>query len=130
MAWRTVEVEDEVPRGNWVRWTNPGESRVGIYQGKAAATSKEGKPKTDYMFKDHDGLYTITANYDLNRRMTKALVEGLKAGHLVKVTYVKDAAPYAEGQSPMKVFSVAVDPDYKPKAAAPQPPPADDDLPF
>lgn len=105
-----------------------GDRFAGVYVSQETGFNKFGKSQTTYTFKNKEGTWKISANYDLNRRLQKA---ALQPGYKVLITYVTDMP--IEGQNTaMKQFKVLVDDDVKPAAPKPPPPPppAEDDFEF
>lgn len=125
MAYVEVDPGPMPESGKFVKFAAVGDKHGGIFVSHETAMNKFDKEEHRYTFKNKEGLFTITANYDLNRRLQKAQ---LQPGHAVIMTYVSDLPSKTEGYSPMKMFKVVVDTD--PKKPAPKAPVVDDNEPF
>lgn len=131
MAFREVEV-DPVDEVDFYKFNAIGDRFVGLFlrQTKKTITFDSGSREVDeYVFRNREGEFAITANYDLKRRLEKA---ALKPGYAVRITYVADIPPRKEGFSPMRQFRVEVDesPQLGQRTPPPPPQPVDDDIPF
>jgi hypothetical protein len=127
VAYKEVKVSDEELKssnGEFFKFQAIGDKFEGEFVSSATRVNNFGKTEQNYTFKRiPDGkLCTITANKDLNVRLTKA---ALRPGMKVFIKYVKDI-PIPNQTSPMRSFVVGVDDG----AAAPPPPPPADDIPF
>lgn len=165
MAWKTIELTEEEQKAGggrqWKKFEAIGDSALGFFVKKETATanySDGAKQVTKWIFygkcTDQHGVaanreFEITPPMDLEKKLKKAeremgLAEGL--GHLVKMTFTSTLA--IEGRDdPKKIFTVAVDTDFKPQnplpasvtwfrqrgaEKSPEKPPynPDDDIPF
>lgn len=162
MAWKTIELTEEEQKAGggrpFKKFNAIGDEALGFYVKKEETTAnyKDGpKKETVYVIYgkhvDQNGVTSnreieITPPQDLKKKLEKAEREGGLApgmGHLIKMKFTSTKT--IEGrEDPMKLFTVAVDTDFKPtnplpasvtwaKSAAANtapPPAADDDIPF
>lgn len=173
MAWKTIELTEEEQKAGggrpFKKFNAIGDEALGFFvkTEKKTANYKEGpKEEMIYIFygqhADQNGVKTtrefeITPPMDLKKKLEKAerpadgtpeggvgLAPGM--GHLVKMKFTSTKA--IEGrEEPMKLFSIAVDTEFKPQNPLPAsvtwakhaksaaantapPPAADDDIPF
>lgn len=126
MAYVEVDPGPMTESGAFIKFTAIGDKCHGLYVGYTEEKNNFDKVEKRYQFKNKEGLFTVAANYDLDRRLKKA---NLQPGHAVIITYVSDLAAKTEGYSPMKQFKVLV--DTNPVKQAPKPVvTGEDDLPF
>lgn len=127
------------PGGKFHKFEKIGDKLHGLFVRHEQGKNQFEKTEDRYVFKTKDtatGQFvdtTVGANYDLNRRMQKALKEGtIKPGYKVIVQFVGEMP--IEGQTkPMRVFKVVAEaPGTAPAAPAapPPPPPPGDDIPW
>lgn len=130
MAYREVDPGPMPELGGFVSFKAIGDKFAGrLVSGPVEFTNKFGKKQQRYTFTVKGVEKTLDANYDLNRRLVKAIAEGLRPGMPVIMTYTQDHV--IEGQtSPMKMFKVIYDPDAKAPAPKPPPPVPEDEDPF
>ncbi len=162
MAFREVTLTEEEQKGGgrqWKKFDAIGDTALGFLVKKENSTANYSdgpKQVTKWIFygklagRPSPEEFEITPTTDLEKKLKKAervpeaggfgLAEGL--GHLVKMSFMS-TIPIEGRSDPMKVFTVAVDTDFKPQnplpasvvwakkagSAAPTPA-ADDDIPF
>lgn len=120
MAMREVVIDETGPK-NFFKFQAIGDTLAGFYVGKSTDKDKYGK--TQYTFRDPQGVdHTVSATYDLERRLEKAIEDGLKKGNKVLMKYSSDLPTGQD--SPMKMYTVKWDdtvfPLPEPKKAAPK----------
>jgi hypothetical protein len=127
MAYKEIDPGPAPEMGTFYKFTAIGQKFAGIFVSFSTEEGNFGK-ENRWVFRNKDGPFTITANFDLHRRLLKA---DLRPGHKALIEYLKDA-PAKPGQSGMKLFSLKVDSDPSTPAVetpANATPPAND-LPF
>lgn len=134
MAWKTVELTEEEQKAGggrqWKKFEAIGDSAAGFFvkTEKTTANYTDGpKEVTKWIFygklpgRPSAEEFEITAPTDLEKKLKKAERElGMVAGvgHLVKMTFT--STRQIEGRAdPMKVFTVAVDVEFKTKEPLP-----------
>lgn len=123
MAFREVDPGPAPVTGKFVKLAAIGDKLGGIYVGHEEAEGKFGT-ENRYSIRTKEGVSTISANYDLHRRMQKAIKDGLIPGHKVIITYSHDVPNQDPQKSAMRGHKVLVDTDAI--VAPPPPKPADD----
>lgn len=127
MAMKEVDLKAEAPTGGqYFKFTAIGDQLGGRYVGHKEHRNNFNKLEQQYTFKTREGSLTVAANYDLNRRLMKAIEDGLKPGMMVLIKYVSELPSDNPEFSALKVFKVAWDPDSK----APPKRQTDDDIDF
>lgn len=129
MAYKEIVLtEEEMKAGNssYVKFDAIGTKFAGIFLSTATREVTfpgQTKPRTvtDYQFKNKEGVHTLSAPYDLDRKLKKA---ALKPGYKVAMVFTGEVPPEDPSKSAMKLFKVLVDDEIGPAAAAaPKPPP-------
>lgn len=123
MAFREVDPGPAPEVGNFHKFNAIGDRLAGVFLSYEKAQGKYG-PEHRYTFKNKEGVHTVTANFDLKRRLEKA---DLKPGYKVIIQYVADIPNQDPTKSAMRQFKVLVDDDVKAQPK-PDPKPAADDL--
>jgi hypothetical protein len=126
MAFQEVKVDDAGELGSFFKFNAIGDKLLGVFVSYEEAQGTYG-PEKRYTLKNREGLHTVTANFDLNRRLQAAQ---LQPGHAVKITHTGVLPNKDPSKSGMKQFKVEVDRDFKMPGAPPPPPVANDDIPF
>lgn len=104
MAFKEID-PGPAPTGSFYKFKAIGDKFAGVFVSKEIVNKFE-KPAHEYTFKNKEGVHTITANYDLRRRLDKA---DLKPGFKVLITFASELPPEKPGHSAMKQFKVLVD---------------------
>jgi hypothetical protein len=125
MAYKEIDPGPAPEMGDFYKFTAIGQKFAGIFVRFEVAEGTYGK-ENRWTFRNKDGAFTITANFDLHRRFVKAALDPNKVGsRKVLVEYLKDAQA-KPGQSGMKIFSLKVHDEIPEAPAAP----VDSDIPF
>ena len=130
MAYKEItltEEEQKAGNSNYVKFNAIGDKFAGVFVNtstREVTFPGQTKPRnvTDYVFKNKDGLHTLSAPYDLDRKLKKA---ALRPGYKVAMVFTGEVAPEDPSKSAMKLFKVLVDDEISTStaAAAPKPPP-------
>lgn len=137
MAWKTIELTEEEQKAGggrpFKKFTAIGDDALGFYvkKEKQTANYKDGpKEEMVYVFygqiADQDGVKTtrefeVTPPQDLRKKLEKAEREAGLApgmGHLVKMRF-SSTLEIPGRTDPMKLFTTAVDTDFKPQQPLP-----------
>jgi hypothetical protein len=132
MAYKEIvltEEEQKAGSGSYVKFEAIGAKFAGVFVSanvREVMFPGQTKPRnvTDYVFKNREGTHTLSAPFDLDRKLKKA---ALKPGYRVAMVFTGEVAPEDPSKSAMKLFKVLVDDEITTSTAAvvkPLPPPA------
>lgn len=133
MPWKEVDPGPAPERAEYRKLSAIGDKAVGQFvSGPTEREFPDGRKSNEYAFQNKDGRFILTANYDLDRRLKKAIAEGLKPGMAVAIQYVSNAPQSDPNKSGMKLHKVMIDdtPRTLPAPPPPKPQAEPDDIPF
>lgn len=114
MAFKEVD-PGPVLDGAFFKFNAIGDQLIAVFVKVTEGINNFGKKQNSYTFKNKEGLHTVDATFDLNRRLVAAKLE---PGDKVMIKFNSELPPTQEGHSPQKIFKVMVDNEVTPELRA------------